>query len=114
MKLEQLSPEQLNAINCRSSRACINASPGAAKTTVLGLVAIKHGIRLSASKPSDSPPSVLVTTLTNYAANKAKQSIRKLLNNQDLIQRIFNVDDTEDIIERIHCSTLHSLSFSLV
>ena len=42
LKLEQLSQEQLNAVNCPDSRILINASPGAAKTTVLGLVAIKH------------------------------------------------------------------------
>ena len=79
LKFEQLSPEQLDVVNCPDSRILINASPGVTKTTVLGLVAIKHAISLSDSPPSDAPPSVLVTTLTNYAANKAKQSIRKLI-----------------------------------
>ena len=36
-------------------------------------------IRLSDSSSSDAPPSVLVTSLTNYAANKAKQSISELI-----------------------------------
>ena len=105
--------EQIKVILSTAKRILVNAGAGTAKTTVLGCYAIKQAVELIRHRITWAAGNakVLLISLTNKAADEAREAIEKWVNDENVQLLVGSNGDEQAIVDRIVCSTIHSLSF---
>jgi len=105
--------EQIKVILSTAKRILVNAGAGTAKTTVLGCYAIKQAIELIHHRLSWAVGNakVLLISLTNKAADEAREAIEKWINDENVQLLVGFNGDEQAIGDRIVCNTIHSFAF---
>ncbi len=109
-----LTHQQKAIIDSMHKRIMVNAGPGSGKTTTLSCVALKQARSLVDNPPSwiNDDANVLFVSLTNAAANNARATTNKLIQDNCIIKALGSFPD--NILNKIYFSTIHGFSFRML